>query len=485
MTKTSKTVARGAVIKSVPKAKVESKKDQGQPRRKIKVGDDGHLDVDPAPAQTNTARRYIPADVQTGAVAAELARGDGAKAPPVKAVEPVADTKPGPQPSGSGFRPEGKTVGSVSAQWASRPDDERFVSLADLHKTTKGWAESSTVVKLSARDIDVEADEATNSLLISHEGKPLIPTHWSFSQLAAKASVPAEYARRIPAELAALNLGYGLSHSDDEVAFYQSQKMGNKQGALLRAITGQEYGRIYDHEVVGSLIKMTETGKVHWKVPGMIEGANGRWSHNPKIEVTKANTTIYGSDRDIFIFLCDDEHPIEIGKLPDGSPDLVFRGIIVRNSELGNCLLVIAVMYLRGVCCNRILWGVEGYEEVSIRHTKSAPEKFLLEHRPALETYANASTKLFLKGITEARKMKVATDDDEAVVFLNERAGFSQGEAKKVLELHLTEEGHPARTVWDMAQGITAHARGIPYMDKRLEVEGKARKLLDKLKVAA
>jgi hypothetical protein len=37
-------------------------------------------------------------------------------------------------------------------------------------------------------------------------------------------------------------------------------------------------------------------------------------------------TTLYASDRDVFLFLVDDTHPIEAGRLPNGDPDLYFRG---------------------------------------------------------------------------------------------------------------------------------------------------------------
>jgi len=57
-------------------------------------------------------------------------------------------------------------------------------------------------------------------------------------------------------------------------------------------------------------------------------------THNPFVEVTKDTTTLYASDRDVFLFLVDDTHPIEAGKLPNGDPDLYFRGFYCWNSEV-------------------------------------------------------------------------------------------------------------------------------------------------------
>ena len=53
------------------------------------------------------------------------------------------------------------------------------------------------------------------------------------------------------------------------------------------------------------------------------------WSigiYNPRVDVTKVTTTFYASDRDAFLFLVDDLNPIKAELLPDGSPDLYFRG---------------------------------------------------------------------------------------------------------------------------------------------------------------
>ena len=48
------------------------------------------------------------------------------------------------------------------------------------------------------------------------------------------------------------------------------------------------------------------------------------------------------SDRDVFLFLEDDLNPIEAGLLPDGAPDLYFRGFYCWNSEVGAKTLGIA-----------------------------------------------------------------------------------------------------------------------------------------------
>ena len=45
----------------------------------------------------------------------------------------------------------------------------------------------------------------------------------------------------------------------------------------------------------------------------------------------------------------------------------------------------------------------------------------------------------------------------------------------------LAEEGRPPESLYDFVQGITAHARSKTNQDARLEIEGKARKILEKV----
>src|SRR3546814_6921642 len=85
----------------------------------------------------------------------------------------------------------------------------------------------------------------------------------------------------------------------------------------LRAVTGPDYGRIWDHELVAAVMKIAGNGigDTRWKVPGLLNWST--MTHNPFVDVTKDTTTLYASDRDVFLFLVDDAHPIEAGKPPN------------------------------------------------------------------------------------------------------------------------------------------------------------------------
>jgi hypothetical protein len=136
-----------------------------------------------------------------------------------------------------------------------------------------------------------------------------------------------------------------------------------------------------------------------------------------------------------------------------------------------------ASFYLRAVCMNRNIWGAEGFEEISIRHSKFAGHRFAHQAAPALERFAASSPVPFMTGIKAAREAIVARKDEDRETFLRKR-GFSKSETDKIIKTVLNEEGHPPASIFDFVQGITALARDKPHQDARLELEGKASKLL-------
>jgi hypothetical protein len=374
----------------------------------------------------------------------------------------------------------GERNGRVSSEWFNRPDDERYLSLDDLWANVKGRSERSRSRVVQTADIRVEAarDSAERLHLVLPKAEaPVAPTHWAFGQLASIVGAPASYLRQLPAPLAGINLQYGLSnHRAEQVKTFETED-GRTE---LRAVTGPDYGRIHDHELVGAVQRIAGngTGDTRWKVPGVLDWSTG--VYNPDVEISRDTTTLYASDRDVFLFLVDDHNPIEAGKLPDGSPDLYFRGFYCWNSEVGAKTLGMASFYLRAVCQNRNLWGVEDFQEIKIRHSKYAASRFAHEAAPALTRFANSSPQGFVNGIKAARQQIVARTDEDRDDFLRRR-GFSRPESGKIIEKVLMEEGRPPESIFDFVQGITRIARDKTQQDARLDMEGRAKKLLDRV----
>ena len=77
-------------------------------------------------------------------------------------------------------------------------------------------------------------------------------------------------------------------------------------GSELRSINGPNYGRVYDADVVDALVhRFGDSVTGQWRVPG-------EFGH--QVTVDKGNTTLFASDRDMFVSLADEENRIEIPK---------------------------------------------------------------------------------------------------------------------------------------------------------------------------
>lgn len=379
---------------------------------------------------------------------------------------------------------KGEVRTEVSSQYWNRPADQRFLNLRDLLDHTKKSADHSRSAIVDARMIEVLTDSRDpEPLKFRVPGLPddqpdtFAPTNWSFNQVCSLIKAPAGYLGKLPAEIAGINVQHGLMAYEQEHMKVYTQENGRSE---FRAITGANYGRVYDHQLVEAVMRLAGngTGDRRWKIPGTID-----WStrmYDPNTPITTDSTTLFASDRDVFMFLVDDRHPIEIGKLDNGEPDLVFRGFYCWNSEVGSKTLGLACFYLRGVCCNRMMWGVEGFEEIRIPHHSRAPERFEQEVAPALDRFAETATAKLVNGVLTAKNAIVAKDDDGRTSYLRGQ-GFSKPEASAIIKRVVKEEHHEAKSVWDFVQGITAVARDIQHQDQRVGMELRAKRILDKV----
>jgi hypothetical protein len=305
-------------------------------------------------------------------------------------------------------------INVASTQWANRPDDQRFLSIADLkasvdQRKSESWTLSTQVkdlrAKVSEKGLVLDAFDRTRG-----ERTDLEPSHWAFGQLASYAGAPAPYLRKLPFELAAINLQWGLEHApirDDALVLGQSN--GHQ---AVRAMTSTSYGRIWDSEVVEAVERVNPDGR--WQVP-----AASYASSNPK-----RATTLYASDRDVFMFLVDPEHPIAV----PGEKSPLFRGFYVWNSEVGAATFGLTTFLYRYV-------KAQAFEVPQAEKPGSGWESWLRDR------------------------------------------GFSAAESKSAVQSAIAEEGE-ARSLWDIVNGITASARQLTHTDARVELETRAGKLL-------
>jgi hypothetical protein len=357
-------------------------------------------------------------------------------------------------------------ITTVSNQWQTRPDDQRYLSLDELAAAVSARRDLSCVTNVRLDSLTVDNDQGGQMLLTAPDGQRVPFTHWSFGQLASLLGAPAAYLRKLPAPLARVNLEYGLEGTDggrqDAKLLYRPASDSPADGEV-RAFTSTTYGRIWDAQVVDAVQRINQDDR--WHVPLKAYGGQN----------SKHATTLYAGDRDVFVFLVDEARPIELGD------QAYFRGFLTWNSEVGRSVFGLQTFLYSSVCSNRIIWGARDVEELRIRHTSLAPDRFVEQAQPALVAMSEASPRPIVEAIQKAKSTRVGKTVADVEAWLT-RKGFGRAESKLAISLaqrggDTGSSGDPTN-VWDLVQGGTAAARAIGTTDSRLDQERKWSSLL-------
>lgn len=354
----------------------------------------------------------------------------------------------------------GTQLYAVHKNWASRPDDQRFLTLEDLEASVAARTEIAKTEIVDSRRMELASGSDNALVLVTPQG-PKFLTHWTFGQLCSATKCPASFLRDLPAEKTQDLINYRLQTVDrtENLMLYNADESSPE----ARAITSTTYGRIWDLPIVQAVRAVNAACGDRWVIPSATYGATD----------PKRATTLYASDRDIFIFLCDQHNPVTI------RGEELLRGFYVSNSEVGAATFVLAQFLYRKCCDNRIIWGAENITELKIKHTSGAPERFRLEGAKMLRDYAESSTKQLEEKVTKAQNFQLGKNQDEVKDFLT-KFGLTASMSSSVIEMAKGEEGS-FTSAWDIANGLTAKARSIAHTDARVDMERMAGKLLDKV----
>jgi len=376
-------------------------------------------------------------------------------------------------------------------QWANRPADQRFQTLEQLAKSVSDR-------RLRSRSVDVDISAVTaksedGTILLNRGFNAVEPTHWSFGQLAGWVKAPASYLRSIPQDLAVACINDGIKRHSAEVGslkFMAITAEGDNEANTLQAVTSTTYGRIWDADVVAA-------------VQRIVERSGGKF-HNPLAYGHKAGQTpdgfktldtskqlpsgLYASDRDVFMFMIDGGSFLE--EKGSGRDGQLHRGFFCWNSEVGSRTMGVCTFIHRGCCGNHMIWGAGDVNEVVIRHTNNGPARFDLEATPALMAYVNAPAAPIESAIKRATDLIIAPAQVGGIApkqnqlladvsdYCNRNGKFTKAEIRSAVDFAKAEEGD-CRTLWQLVQGFTAYARGLDWVDARIDLETRAGKLMD------
>lgn len=370
-----------------------------------------------------------------------------------------------------------RNITSAQAQWFSRPEDERFESLQALHAAALADQQRSRSRAVPVADVRARAEG--NAVVLNGKNAAARLTHWSFDQTARIAGAPSGYLRTLPAHLAAdcLNHGFGRLEADARRSEHQlyfgigEQHTPEAPDLTIKAITSTDYARIHDADIVARLIRVQESHPA-WHLPT-------DWNQRP--------SGAFRGDRDMFVLMVDGgsivEDPTIRTDSSHGSQDrAMFRGFILRNSEVGAASLMLQTFMFRFVCGNLCIWGAENVRTIRRRHVGNAQSIAyrLAEGIRGAELAARRPASADVNAIRLLNAHELGKDREE-VITAGRAVGLSVVQATRSYEQAEVHEDNP-RSVWGFAQGITRASQLLStgYQDERLTMDQIAGQLLKK-----
>lgn len=370
----------------------------------------------------------------------------------------------------------------ASAQWSTRPSDERFWTVEDLHAATLAHKEAARSATVSNSDLRVEAvDDEIH--LVGKTGSPAMLTSWAFQQLCLRAEAPASYMRQLPTTLAAQNLNYGLKTNLPNHNETTKILLHQNGGYFARAVLSEKYTRIWNSDITERLVDLQSQG---WTTPparpATDDDANTRicTPEQAALSLTvRAGDTIgpaglYASFEDMFAFMIHPERVID-----DGSAGGLMRGFFVWNSEVGKSSWGVMKFRFRGVCGNHIVWDAKDVSEIKVRHVGSADDRAMEQLQVALKKYADESDNDEQARVDKARTFMLAADNTKLLDWVFDKGFLPRKTAEAALNAVLPDVDGDPLTAWGYAQGLTRLSQKEKNADRRVALDRTAGKILE------
>jgi hypothetical protein len=366
-------------------------------------------------------------------------------------------------------------------QWKTRPADERFSSLSEMHGACRAYRVASA--KSSASYKDLRVDVVNQDLcLVGKGGRSAQLSHWAFGQLSARVKAPAAYLRALPVTLAAQNINHGLKERGLEDGEETAELLFHKEAEdlTLKAVTSDRYSRIWNSDITAKLLNF-QAANPEWKNPLAYEVAGTAGPQQwPALTGNMVPSGLYASDHDMFAFLVDESKTLK------GSPQGLNRGFFVWNSEVGGSSFGFMDFLYDRVCGNNIVWGASKVREIKIRHVGEAEDRAFSQLAVEVKKYADSSPSEIEGVIERAQKYELGVKKEdilENVLSLvgKKRLDLSKKQLTEAIDLahDRTERYGNPNTLWAVVSGLTEASQWGAHADERVKTDRAAGKLLE------
>jgi hypothetical protein len=355
------------------------------------------------------------------------------------------------------------TAYTAHREWAKRPPDERYASVEALYDAARARRDRTMERDIETGDFRTEAAGTDGLAICESSGRTAALTHWSFEQLATIAGAPPKYLRSLPAPIASDAINYGLWRHRRT----QHQLFVDRDAPwTVHAITSSRYARVHHDELATRVLDLM-AAHPSWSLPlGYKDGVYG---------AERIPSGAYLGDRDMFLFLVDGNRDLD--DPTDSTHAGLFRGFILRNSDVGAAALSLDLFLFRAVCANHVVWGFQHVAGFRRRHVGASIQDAWTTSLDAVCAALDADPSVDRTLLQRSITLELGPTRDAVLDAVVKRLDLSRKQAVEAYTLAEQHETNP-RSVWGYVQGLTRLSQHTPWQDGRFALDQAASRLL-------
>ena len=177
----------------------------------------------------------------------------------------------------------------------------------------------------------------------------------------------------------------------------------------------------------------------------------------------------------MFLLLVDGNR--ELDDPTDRTQSGLFRGFILRNSDVGAAALTLDVFLYRQVCGNHLIWGFQHVAGFRHRHIGASIDEAWRRSLDDVHAALDADTANDRLVLQRAMTHELGPTRDAVIDAVVRRLELSQKLAAEAYTVADAHETNP-RSVWGYVQGLTRLSQQTPWQDGRFALDRAASRLL-------
>jgi hypothetical protein len=177
----------------------------------------------------------------------------------------------------------------------------------------------------------------------------------------------------------------------------------------------------------------------------------------------------------MFLFLVDGNRDLE--DPTDSSHAGLFRGFILRNSDVGAAALTLDLFLFRAVCANHVVWGFQHVAGFRRRHVGASIQDAWTTSLDAVCAALDADPSVDRTLLQRSITLELGPTRDAVLDVVVQRLELSRKQAVEAYTLAEQHETNP-RSVWGYVQGLTRLSQHTPWQDGRFALDQAASRLL-------